>query len=159
MPREDNTCREGGLCMDFDKAGFAEALGEAIDRRGWTLEEAGEILGVKHTTVSNWRNPAIVDKPLKKRWPVIKEKTGVDPFQYVLKATVDVSGSRSQGIIMATNGATVNAACGGSEGGKYTVDLTEFEYNIWQLFRKFGNSAVAERCFNQLKALEATSKI
>jgi len=146
--------------MDFDKAGFAAAISDALDRLGWTLDEAGkELGGVKHSAVGNWRNPNVVDKPLKKRWELIKQKTGVDCHQFVIKPQVAFSGNRSQGIVTATNGATVYAACGGAEGGKYNVELTAFEFDIWQLFRKYGNASVAERCLKQLKALEATSQI
>lgn len=142
--------------MDFDKAAFAAAVMKKMRSEKWTLQEVADMFTVKPPTISNWRNPRKVDKPHPNRWDMVKAKLGIDCADYVIDNGVKVSGERSQGVIIADNGATVNASCDFGSGEKPAM-LTKFEYELWELFRKFGNQAIADRCYKQLKAIEAMS--
>jgi DNA-binding XRE family transcriptional regulator len=142
----------------MDKRRFAADFKTARNARGWNMEECGKALKVSHATIGNWENPEDTkNNPLPKRWELIKEVMGIDCQSYCPDQSVTFTGNNSQGIINASNGAMVNAGC--TVSSERTVTLDAFEYEIFGLWRQYGNRAMAEKCKRQLQAMAAMSAV
>ncbi len=129
---------------------FAADLKKALDSNNMTASDLARALGVSSNAVSKYCRGEGLPRPNK--WAAIKRLLNLNPQDYI-----DYSSHQSvvDSHLKATNGGSISISIGGppeSDGIKMTLTKTEAE--VLQLFRRYGNAAMMERCLSQLRKAE-----
>ena len=108
-----------------------------------------DILGVTQQAISDWENGGGIDQ---EHWPALKEHLGVDVSSSIsmrdaTRSPASAISANNVGYIQISADGTIS---NGKQPGHYEL-LSDTEYEVLTLFRKYGNPTLLQRCLGQLR--------
>jgi transcriptional regulator with XRE-family HTH domain len=139
------------------KSDFSRDMFRRREEMGISREEFGALIGVSAASIQKWEDPTHVSFPKSSRWPKIKEATGIDPKAYKYPDEhIKVSGDRSAGKIVAVDKASVSVGNiyqqkeTQPELGSRVAYLDDKEFEVYSLYKRFGNMEMLGTCLETL---------